>query len=316
MGSIRVERIGDAPLVDARTDPRLDGNVTGPSLVRAPPWVDAPMARYYLYFAHHEGDRIRLATANVLTGPWTLHVPGALGLAESRFPTTRPRDEDLDPRVRAAVTAGADGTYPHIASPDAHVDADSRTVRLYYHGRHVDGTQRTRVALSDDGVRFRPRAELLGPPYFRVFRFRDVWYALAMPGVVLRSYDGLTDFERGPTLFDPNMRHSAVLVRGDVLHVFWTQVGDAPERILHSTVDLSRPWTDWREGPATEVMRPEPAWEGARLPAAPSKRGSLMTAANQLRDPALYVEDGRVFLLYCGAAEQAIGLAEVFGIDA
>jgi hypothetical protein len=32
---------------------------------------------------------------------------------------------------------------------------------------------------------------------------------------------------------------------------------------------------------------------------------------NQLRDPAIFEEDGRVFLLYAAAGERGIGLAEV-----
>ena len=33
--------------------------------------------------------------------------------------------------------------------------------------------------------------------------------------------------------------------------------------------------------------------------------------ANQLRDPAIYEEDGRVYLLYAVAGERGIALAEV-----
>ena len=33
---------------------------------------------------------------------------------------------------------------------------------------------------------------------------------------------------------------------------------------------------------------------------------------NQLRDPAVYVEDGRTYLLYAVAGESGIAIAEVF----
>ena len=64
----------------------------------------------------------------------------------------------------------------------------------------------------------------------------DDWYALAMPGLVYRSRNGLTDLVLGPTLFNPDMRHNALLKRGDTLYVFWTQADDTPERILVSSV--------------------------------------------------------------------------------
>lgn len=77
-----------------------------------------------------------------------------------------------------------------------------------------------------------------------------------MPGQLYRSADGLTDFELGPRLFRPEMRHSALLKRGDALHVFWSRVGDAPEVLLRSTIDLSGPWKTWRESEPVEVLRP------------------------------------------------------------
>ena len=69
-----------------------------------------------------------------------------------------------------------------------------------------------------------------------------------MPGELRRSRDGLTGFESGPVLFRPEMRHSAVRLAGDALDVFWSRVGDTPERILHSRIRLRGDWTQWREG--------------------------------------------------------------------
>jgi hypothetical protein len=68
----------------------------------------------------------------------------------------------------------------------------------------------------------------------------------------------------------------------------------------------------WRETEAVEVLRPERDWEGATAPLEPSIRSTAYGKVNQLRDPAIYVEDGRVFLLYAVAGESGIGLAEVF----
>ena len=135
-----------------------------------PDWIEDRLGRYYLYFAHHDGDYIRLAFSDSVEGPWTLFRDGVLPLRESYF-------------------AG------HVASPDAHVDFDRRQIRLYYHGSDSasedDAPQTTRIAVSDDGLHFRACEEALGPAYFRVFKWRDFHYALAMPGVFLRSEDGL-----------------------------------------------------------------------------------------------------------------------------
>ena len=136
-------------------------------------------------------------------------------------------------------------------------------------------------------------------------------YALAMPGVLYRSRDGLTKFEEGPQLFNPNMRHLAILQRGSRLSVFWTQRRDAPERVMVSTIDLTDDWQTWKETAPVEVLRPERAWEGADLPVELSRGGSIDNPVNQLRDPAIFEEDGRIYLLYAVAGERGIGLAEV-----
>jgi len=285
--------------------------------------VQNPLGRYYLYFAHHEGDRIRLAFADTLTGPWELYPQGVLQLEQSGFPTVPPREEDLDLRVKAWVSQGLDGLYPHIASPDALIDEQNQQIRLYYHGRNPDGTQRTRVSLSSDGLNFTALKPILGFPYFRTFCYRNYTYALAMPGVLYRSADGLTKFEPGTRLFNDDMRHSAVLVWGDTLYVFWTRVGDAPERILLSSIDLKRNWQQWQDSEPLEILKPERTWEGSDLPIVPSRRGSVMHPVNELHDPAVYVEgtagedmgeDMDVYLLYSCAGEQGLGIAKIEGL--
>ena len=294
---VRIERLLDRPIIRPDMDASMGSNIAGPSLIRVPDWVADPLGRYYLYFADHRGTYIRLAYADALTGPWTTHEPGALQLDQSHFPATCP-------------PCSPEGSYAHIASPDVHVDDAQRRIVMYVHGRDV-GRQATRAAVSTDGVHFEGRAEILGRPYFRAFRYDGFVYALAMPGVLYRSRDGLTGFEEGPALFNPDMRHSAVLRRGARLFVFWTARRDAPERIWLSTIDLTGDWMTWTETGPLEVLRPERAWEGANLPVEPSSGGSIDVPVNQLRDPAIYEEDGRVYLLYSVAGERGIGLAEV-----
>jgi hypothetical protein len=283
-------RLAGNPILDRDTTPGVGRNINGPSLIAAPPWIEHPLGRYYLYFAHHRGSYIRLATADQLDGPWQVYQPGTLRLDQSHFP--------------------ADGRRPHIASPDVHVDEATGTVRMYYHGLDTaTRIQHTRVAVSTDGINFEAREELLGRPYFRVFEHDGWWYALGMPGILYRSADGLGGFERGPHLFDRSMRHSAVLRRGNELLVYWSRVGDCPERILCSPVALDGDWTSWRAGPAVTVLAPEEPWEGAGQPLVPSVRGWVDEPVRQLRDPAIFAEDDKTYLLYSVAGESGIAIA-------
>ena len=321
---MRITRLLNRPIITPDLHPSLGPNIQGPSLIRVPDWVPNPIGRYYLYFADHKGRYIRLATANALTGPWTIHVPGALHLNDSLFPTTPPpaSQEQLaavEARMRRigmiiSHNVLTEATTPHIASPDIHIDHANRRIVMYFHGLTGVGEQASRVALSPDGITFTARPELVGRTYMRAFPHAGRTYALAMPGVISRSADGLSGFTEGPTLFNPRMRHAALLQRGTTLHVFWTQVGDAPESILHSTIDLSPDWMAWRDTPASTVLRPEHPWEGADAPSVPSIRSTAYGHVNQLRDPAIFEENGKTFLLYAVAGESGIAIAAIEGL--
>lgn len=318
----RVERLGYGPIVSPSSHPSIGVNIQGPSLVRVPEWVESALGRYYLYFADHKGRYIRLAYADRLEGPWTVHVPGALHLEQTPFPK-EPLEIPADQLNTAEAGQRGSGrriphsvafemSTPHIASPDVHIDARARRFVMYYHGLEEVGRQVSRVAVSNDGLAFSSGTEILGRTYMRAFNHRGMTHVLAMPGQFYRSADPLGGFEEGPLLFNADMRHSAVLLREDTLHVFWTQVGHTPERILLSTIDLGGDWNEWRESEPVEVLRPEHPWEGADEPLTPSVRSVAYGRVNQLRDPAIYVEGDEIYLLYAVAGESGIAIARVW----
>jgi len=321
-GDIVVTRLLDHPIIDASTDPSIGSNIQGPSLVLAPDWDGEPLGKYYLYFADHKGSSIRLAYADDLKGPWKIYKPGALRLEQTGLPTKPlviPENWKATPLLSNFAPSGTPGipeptieaTLPHIASPDVHVDRETKQVVMYYHGLVALGDQRSRVAVSSNGIDFVDLGEFVGPPYFRSFEHDGMTYALTMPGIIYRSADGRSGFERGPMLFSLTQRHTAVLKRDDTLYVFWTRVGDAPERIYMSTIDISGDWTDWLVSETREVLRPEKDWEGANLPIEPSYRSAINLPVNQLRDPALFEEEGKTYLLYAVRGEQGIAIAEI-----
>jgi hypothetical protein len=267
----------DAPIISVEEHPWLDGNANGPSLIAAPEWLVDPPGKYLLYFAHHEGHSIRLAASNNLVGPWKIISPDPLNLEKSLFASTPPSDTQLHPEARQYIEDGADGDYPHIASPDVWVDHETEQIRLYYHGRLEDGRQRSRVALSRDGINFA----------------------------------GLGNFEAGPRLTTEAIRHHALLQYNDQWFVLWTRVGDSPERILLSILDTPDDWQQWGFAETCEIHRAQKTWEGADIAPRASQYGAIMERVNQLRDPAIFVEDGKIYLLYAIAGEQGIAIGEL-----
>jgi len=299
---MHIRRFPQNPIITPSLDPRMGQNINGPSLIRVPEWLPNRLGKYYLYFGHHQGQYIRLAYADRLEGPWTVHSPGTLQLDETPC-------------------------FGHIASPDVFVDGENQRLVMYYHGPTLRkeelvgdplterypflGGQRSFVAFSAEGIHFASNREILGPSYFRVFRHGGWTYALGMPGIFFRSRDGITNFERGPVLFSQNQRHTAVLVEDNTLSVFYSQAGDCPEQILCATIDLSVDWLDWQTSEPVSVILPEMDYEGSDLPLLPSERGAIHSRARQLRDPAIFQEEGRPYLLYSVAGENGIAIAEL-----
>lgn len=324
-------------------------NINGPSVIRIPDWIPpdrraAASARYYMYFAHHHGDYIRLAWAEKIEGPWQLYHTGA----QVALGTRGVLDLGLE---RSIALPGGYLITEHIASPDVHVDAVNKRIVMYFHGvtRRVDDAQvrqqQTYVATSRWGLEFASHIEPvpLTSSYLRVFEYGGVlsgltpsafhqplnqdapWSVPASPSI---NHTDLwtaqpTRFLQVPALTQQRVkrgrhrglrtRHMGLYLAGNKLHVFFTRKKDAPERILVATVDLRE--VNWFNAPATlapeEVLRPQRAWEGAELEPEPSRRGAEMRLANALRDPFVFSEGENLYLFYAGGGEQAIGLAQL-----
>jgi len=318
---VRAERLG--LVISPETHPSIGSNIQGPSVIRTPEWVDDPLGTYLCYFADHKGDHLRLAYANDIAGPWTVHPGGCIGLAESGFLTEAPPATENEIADIIAlydklfngyecVDVHADLTAPHIASPDVRVNHHDRTIEMWFHGLEALGWQVTRYGVSSNGVDFSVEQPAYEGTYLRTFEVAGEEFGIAMPGTIVRRTGGPTDFEDGPTVFAPTTRHLAVWVAGTELRVFFTSVGDAPERIMMATVDATGPWRQWSASEPIEVLRPERSWEGADLPLTPSIRSFWPEPANQLRDPAIFVdEDGEVYLFYAVAGESGIAVARL-----
>ena len=302
-------RFAENPIITPPMMGNADENINGPSLVRVPDWLKNRLGKYYLYFAHHEGEHIRLAYADDLHGPWRIYQPGVI---PTRNLAWRP---------------------DHIASPDALIDDERQEIRVYFHSpvtpapKSTDPDYREKlattkqdsfVAISKDGLNFDVRPESLGPSYFRVWKWGGYYYALPRLATPLfRSPDGFAPFSKAKSPFedDPifkSIRHVAVLPQGDSLTVFYSKIGDAPEHILMTRIRMTEQWKAWKATSPVPVIYPQTGYEGYALKAAPSLRGSSSKPENGLRDPAVFQENGRTYLLYAVEGERGIAMAELF----
>lgn len=317
-------RLPSNPLVTVASSPSLGGNVNGPTVIRVPDWVQRPLGRYYIYFANHMGTFIRLAYADAIEGPWKIYEPGVLDVKDTAF--FRPQPDPPDARA---------DFYTHVASPELWIDPVRRRLVLWVHGWWTNGErwpetlaaarawardkgygQFTQAAESSDGLHFTMRPAITKTSYLRVFQYGGAFYGVSRLGQLSRSSDPLGTFEPGPNPFRETthagrVRHVGLLVRGSRLHVFFTAIGDAPERVLMSSLDLGGDWTTWRASAPVEVITPEAAYECPGLPVAPSAPGDVEGAVRQIRDPFVFEHGGKTFLFYSTCGEQGLAVAEI-----
>jgi hypothetical protein len=283
-------------------------NINGPSLINVPDWVKAPLGKYYLYFAHHEGKYIRLAYSDNINGPWKIYEKGTLRIEDC---ICNFKSESFSP-------------LKHIASPDIIIDSIKKEFVMYFHCPVYSGgsdslesyPQVTLRATSRNGIDFKPEKEMLGDYYFRVFKWNTQFYAIARLGVFYRSKDGISNFEKGPNPFlkiqNPSMlRHSAVIVRKNVLYVFYSRIGDMPERILLSKIELKDDWNTWTPSEPQTILEPMFNYEGINEPLKKSLVGISTEPVRELRDPAIFEEKGKTYLLYSVSGELGIAIAEI-----
>jgi hypothetical protein len=321
--NITIERLAGGPIIYPGISSSIGQNIQGPSVIQVPDWLKKPLGKYYMYFAEHKGDKIKLAYSNAIAGQWKIFDEGTLKLENSTFLTEAPvlteQQKASLPAMfkKAGITKLGHSfeeeiTHPHIASPEVIVDHKNKEILLYFHGLEAVAKQATRLAVSKDGINFTVSSNKnLGATYMRVFHYDGYTYAMTMPGQISRSLDGRTNFENGPRLFDNNLRHFDFYLENNTLYVFYTKVGDTPERIYLSTIDVSKSWGEWIESEPLLVMKPEYKWEGADAPLEPSIRSTAYGHVNQLRDPHILEADGQRYLFYAIAGESGIAVAKI-----
>jgi hypothetical protein len=227
------------------------------------------------------------------------------------------------------------GVYTHVASPEVYVDNARKRIVMWIHGQYTDGkrwpadvreagawlrqngySQVTQVTESADGLNFTAQPAISKDPYLRVFEHDKMFYGIVRLGRLVRSTEPLKPFEQGPNPFrdtphSNKVRHVALLPKGDSLHVFLSVIGTSPEKILHTTIPLTGDWNDWKAQTFDEVLVPEANYECPDYPSRESEVGEIYGPAKQLRDPAIFEENGKLYLFYTICGEQGIAGAEI-----
>lgn len=201
-------------------------SINGPSMVYVPDGTPNKLADYYLYFADHGGNHIRMAYGNSPTGPFTLYNPnnGVMTLT-TQNPNAIDVGSDRAIQLSSTVAVGE-----HIASPDVNYDAVTGRFNMNYHGNKYTysggswnkGNQKTFVAWSTDGLNFNtnqygPGSEI-SSPYLREFEYDGLLYGLKDDGVQSRPTNQSAPYTNGAwqaVVFNKELKDSLRAVAAD-----------------------------------------------------------------------------------------------------
>ena len=270
---------------------RKCSNINGPTVIRK------GLIFHLFVSGHKDGTDIRRFEAASAQGPW--------------------QEANLE-------MPSFDRCKPGLHSPDIILFHGTYYMLAHGHGCegiHVKRKQPTVTLTSNDLVHWvLPTKTYAANEYFymRVFVHNNLFYAIAKSQedsvgsmVLLRSESPFGPFEYVKSLA-PGVRHVSLHRKGAILFVFFTIIGDLPERILLGTINLDED-EDMKLRPGPILL--EPPHDGNLVP---SRSGpASCDVAPQFRDP-FFVPDSNEGeaelrgIVYFADRELTIGAARLF----
>ncbi len=318
-------------------------------------------AKYLMYFGNHGGQYIRLAYADNIEGPWKLYQTGKEFEKGERGVLDLGADRQIDIGNNLRIHEHIASPKAYLDHSEKVVRLFFHAPSQGLDGVKVQGNkQKTFTATSVNGLEFKNGIE----PVIVSFAYHDSFivnghpHAVASRGSLYRALDPEHPFTppenwnfghelweaEGQNPSDNPFQHaikkaqqngslSENVKRGRHFHgrvvnnkieFFYTRVGDRPERILMSTVELDADgdgqidsFTEWSPSfPPVEILKPEVEWEGSAFPVKPSKPSAKSGAVCELRDPFVFEDtDGSLYLFYTGQGEAAIGAVKIIPVQ-
>ena len=279
----------------------FNSNICNPCIIKVPEWVKDSLGKYYLYYADHRGKYIKFAFSNFIFNNWRSKL-------------------DIIININSFNNA-----INHIASPEIYIDDIKKKFYLLTHSHSATHKgQWTYVSESNNGLHFKVvNDKPLAPFYLRVFKYNNFFYGVSKGGNLWKTNELIREFYPCQNLFDPSksnellhnyegaVRHVGLFVENNILYIFYSKIGDKPERIYFSKLNLEKNDKNWKFNSETELLRPTMDFEGANLPLLKSKPGDTPVAENALRDPYLFKINSNYYLAYCVQGEFGIAIAEI-----
>lgn len=279
-------------------------NINGPTVVRLHGSFKKKIGfKFLLLFAHHEGEFIRLLGSNSIIDRWRL-IPEKLLDLKRNFEF-----------------------HDHVASPDAHYLKKKNELIIFFHSRELGSRdQKTYIASFRDSLSVSPSIYSTNLPFYaRIFLIKGVAYALTKGGNLfeaadmnLRNWTPLINIFTGQGSLDDiyqnqygSVRHLCVVKHKNTHLVFYTIIGDSPEKIWASRLIVDQTKGFYSAIGKTLILLPSENYEGSQIDLKNSKSGPSLFPENAVRDPFVYKSRRNYFLFYSIKGEFGIALASL-----
>ena len=267
----------------------FNSNICNPCLIEVPHWCKNKLGKYYLFYADHGGEFIKLAYSDNLFSNWKKKKDGVLNI--DKF----------------------SNAINHIASPEIYIDNTKQEIILFTHSHSKSRKgQWTYASKSKDALNFEVVNDLpLAPFYFRIFKYKNFFYGITKGGSLWKTKNFFNKFTQCHNLFDKErsteilhnyfgaVRHISFIIENNILFIFYTRIGDKPERIYYSKVNLTIDEKEWFFDTENELIRPEFDFEGVNIKLTKSEPGDSSKPENALRDPHIIKICNNYFITYC-----------------
>ncbi len=275
--------------------------INGPVCFKVPSWVKRPLGKYYLLFSDHEGKYLRLAYSNNIYSKWKI---SKLKILEIK-------------KLSKII-------HDHIASPEIYIDNKNKKICLYFHARSqkFGREQLTFVAVSKNSIDFKIKnINPIAPFYFRIFKYKNYYYGLTKGGDLFKSKNKFIKFKFIKNIFNKyedkyhnkkgSVRHLSLLQRSEYVEIFYSKIGDSPERIYRGIMNLLIDETKWVIKFKEEILKPTKIYEGAKIFPEISKSGASKKNENAVRDPYIFCDKKDTYLFYSVKGEKGIAFAKI-----
>lgn len=300
-------------------------NVNSPMPIKVRPWLSKAFHKFsmVLYYSSHTKNEMNVVGFDSSSGMWKRMANNVSVTFED---------------------SGSSGICKSLHSPSIYINESEERLYMYLHGHGcqqkpstIKNFQPTLLYTSSDGLKWQRfsgtntsnQTYIFWNKFYAstpVYNPQDgFYYTMARiadeHGTILcRSPSLAGPFEEGPVI-GLGLRHFDTILIEGIIYVFYSMMGDRPERLLLASIDttMTTNWTNWKLLPGPRILQPKYSYEHGNEAVASTKEGPA-SIRHEVRDPRFLLHSKETanshdgfsgLLFYVVQGEKGIAMANI-----